>query len=291
MPFRPHWINKKYFLVRINREEQKKKRETLGSGLLVADYKNSFMQNNMQHGEIVMIGDDSTNWLEEAKEGDTLIFSHFIEGSMESFDNKAQAALNNEYLMAEDETFNYYMVPKEEVYGVGKSDGNIFPAPNIIFAFFHKDELANSDLEKKNGLFLFSTYKDSEDQIQNEIDDLKKTLQATTNKDAQARLMMDMEALTNRVNAMRFAKFHPIFVHKDFHRNCGRKITAQDVIYCLVKGANNVQIRPYELKFKGTTYCIIKDQNVVMFTKDEPLTLRQAILAVNSQGAIPSPAL
>lgn len=285
--FRPHWINPTRFLVRINRKEQKKKRESLGeSGLLIADTKNTFMQNNMQYGELLMIGTKVEKFLPEAREGDNLIFSHFIEGSIQSYDNKEQDELNNEYLLHQDDDFNYYIVPQHEVFGVEKSDGTIIPTPNHIFATIHKDELEASLERSKGGILLYNGYRDSESELQVKIDDLKSTLQHTNNHDAQVHLTKQMEEYTGRLNAMRFAKFHPVFVNEQFNRDCGRKVTKEDVVYYLSKGANNVKIQPYELKFKGITYCILRIGSVVMVSKDEPLRIQDMVSVVNAQGKL-----
>lgn len=287
MSFRPHWINPKLFLVRVNREAQKERREKSGSIFL--DQNNTFMTRNMQYGEIVMIGANARTILSlpEAQEGDNLIFQHFIEGSTQAYNTEGQSELNNEYLLSQDDVFNYYQVPASLVYGIEK-DGVIFPTTKHIFASFHKDEIEASESTSKGGLILIDNYRESEEDIQLKIDDIKATLQHTVNHEAQVKLTRDMEALSSRLNSFRFGKFHPLFVHNNFHRDCGRKITKEDVLYYVIKGAGNVKAKPYELEFKGTTYLILNADSVQMVSKDEPLRIEEIneVLFATSKGEL-----
>src|ERR1035437_8362497 len=68
-----------YFIVKIEIEKQKERKEKIGSLYIHASY--TFMRRNMQQGEIVAIGSIVATQFPQAKVGDTLIFHHFVEGS------------------------------------------------------------------------------------------------------------------------------------------------------------------------------------------------------------------
>src|ERR1700749_1621609 len=96
MSLRPH---KAYFLVKINKQEQKDRVEKTDSGIYLApNY--VWLTRCMQNAEIVAIGDFAHKSFPEARVGDTLIIHHFIEGDDET---------PTEYLVDSDETYNYYV--------------------------------------------------------------------------------------------------------------------------------------------------------------------------------------
>lgn len=161
MSLRPH---KAYFLVKINKEQQKKRLEQTDSGIFLAmNY--VFMTRCMQNAEIVDIGEFAHKAFPEAKIGDTLIIHHFIEGDEDG----------SEYLVDTDKIFNYYVcsgycLPGERVLAYGIWDGEkLISHPGYIFLESEPvvppkslDEIINSKTEvSSSGLLLFTDWKET----------------------------------------------------------------------------------------------------------------------------------
>lgn len=70
--------HKQFFIVKIDKKAQQAKREKTSSGIYLSQ-QFLFMKYNLQHGEIVSIGERATQDFPDAKIGDTLFFSHIVE--------------------------------------------------------------------------------------------------------------------------------------------------------------------------------------------------------------------
>lgn len=151
-----------FFIVKINIEEQKNRKEKVGSLYLHSGEVQ--MQRNMQHGEIVGIGSNVTKVLPEANVGDVLLFHHFVEGS----------SRDKSSLIHSDETYNYYTVTvcefngrRNETYGVW--DGTkITPHKDFIFIEAEKkaeslpmDEYIEKNTTQVGSLILFNDWEET----------------------------------------------------------------------------------------------------------------------------------
>lgn len=151
-----------YFIIKINIEEQKNRKEKIGS--LYVHTSHTFMQRNQQMGEIVAIGHIAHKQFPEAEIGNTLIFHHFVEGT----DSK------NSNLIYADNEFYYYNVTasdfnghRNETYAVYQN-GSIIPHPDFIFIEpeMKPKDIAVDDFIEQNttqvgNLILFNNWDDT----------------------------------------------------------------------------------------------------------------------------------
>lgn len=133
-----------YFYIRINKEQQKDRKEKIGSLYIPPDY--VYMKRNMQCGEILAIGSKAREYFPQAKVCDVLIMHHIVENHEKSF------------FIDSDENFNYYMVQGFEVpgernvtYGVWNGT-EIIPNKDYMFLEVEKIESDLSDLEVQSNL-------------------------------------------------------------------------------------------------------------------------------------------
>lgn len=175
MPLRPH---KAYFLVKINKEEQKNRREKTNSGIYLApNY--VWMTRCMQNAEIVAIGEFAHKSFPEAKIGDTLLMHHFIEGGDED--------QGDNFLVDSDEKFNYYVcagycLPGERVltYGIWTGE-KLISHPAWVFLETEPaplelslQEVINEKTElNAGGIVVFKNWKETREDKENKMAALK----------------------------------------------------------------------------------------------------------------------
>lgn len=163
---------KQYILIRISREEQKAKKEKIGSLFIAPD--ELYMQYNMQCGEIVEIGEKAQREFPEAKVGHIAIIHHFVEG-------ESEASSRDQYLVHQDDAYNYYvvtpcLVPGKNIDIYGVWDGEkIIPHKDYVLVEPDPkvkvpetpDEYIESALKKTDGgIYVFSDWKDTyEDKV------------------------------------------------------------------------------------------------------------------------------
>jgi len=166
-----------FFIIKINKHQQKETRET--DGVLAISYNYVFMQHEVQNGEIVSIGELAQKLFPDAKIGYTLIFHHFVTGKGVE-DREASP-----YLVHEDENFNYYKVTVRSYNGdrnltYGVWDGEkITPHKDFIFLEVpdNKKEVVKTDtlIEIKNWSESRDKKNDRLAEIKSSIGELTKT--------------------------------------------------------------------------------------------------------------------
>lgn len=234
----------RYILIRINKSEQKDKKERLGAIILAPDH--TFMQYNMQCGEIIGIGERAERAFPEAKVGFTAIFHHFVEGESD------QEATEN-YLVDSDETYNYYVITPCEVPGknvdiYGVWDGEkIIPHPSYIFLSPDPklkvpdtpDEYINSAIKKtEGGIFVFSDWKETYEEKTSKMEKIKeqiKNLSINLNlpgvRETVFRLEEEMEVMSRELNKVTCSpyliEYAPSIVSEWFDR----KVDAGDQLF------------------------------------------------------------
>ena len=191
-----------YFIIKISIEFQKKKRELIDN-LMYRSPDFTFMQNEIQYGEITAIGSSAAKEFPQASIGDTLIFHHFVTGK--SLEDNGE----NPYLLDCDNEFNYYIVTamyfegeKNLTYGVIKN-GEIIPHKDYIFL---SEQVQEEMVVDESGLITVN-YSESRDErgdkmkeIKNQVKELTKTAitedlqKGIENKE---RLMSQMSKLNN----------------------------------------------------------------------------------------------
>lgn len=264
-----------YFLIRIKRADQKAKREKVG--IIHISPKETFMVYNVQHGEIIGVGNKAAEYFPEAKIGYTLICHHFVQ---DASDHEAKV----DHLVHQDETYNYYVVTAYEVPGkknetFGVWDGEkIIPNKDYVFLEPEKpaitwetpDDYINSAMQKtQSGLLIFNEWKDTKEtkiqrmqKLKAEIGSLCKTgmsnptaRQMVVNKEA------ELEKLSADINTVKFEPFTVVAAPDRLSRGFGFKINPGRVIYIMSDAAQmgievmgkNYRIAKVDVKYIGYT--------------------------------------
>ena len=137
-----------YFIVKVNKLEQQKRREMIGNIYLSPSH--TFMTRELQGSEIVEIGTAAHDYFPEAKIGDFLLYHHFITG-------KTDERKHLFYFVDEDGINEYYVVTamaipgeKNMCYGVWNGK-EIIPNPDYIFLEIPKEEEGDNFEMEFNG--------------------------------------------------------------------------------------------------------------------------------------------
>lgn len=234
-----------YIIVRINKINQRNKKEKAGILHIVTDSKNE--ARNMQCGEVAGVGANVPDIFPQLKIGQTAILHWFVE-SMQK-DNK----------IFEDETYNYYAATvsehngkANETYGVWDGE-NIIPNPAYIFLEkpyipkrgFSPEEFIEAATKKTDsGLFLFEewdeTRTDKEQKmakINTEIQSLTKTKMSADLKNGIAVKEAELASLSNEINkqCIEFYKVAAINpdMNEEIESSFGRKIEIGEKVAAL----------------------------------------------------------
>jgi len=249
-----------YFIVKINIEKQKERKEKIGS--LYVHYAHTHMQRNLQEGEIVAIGSKAATQFTEATIGDTLIIHHFVEGSETEKSN----------FIYSDGTFNYYNVTASEYNGhrnecYGKWEGEeIIPHPEFVFIEPEEkvkeitaDEFIDKNTKQVGSLLLFSNWTDTRESLE------EKAAQITTEikNQSQGKSMSDStkmgleekqkeaEKITASLNKKEYKPYKVAFAHPYF------TFKEKKNIYALSMAAQ------LELEVRGKNYIVMQAKYAV----------------------------
>lgn len=266
--FSPKSINKRFVLVRINRQKQREKRQKVGSILLPPG---QVHQNyNQQQGEILMIGKEAQKLIAEMQPGDTLLFHHSIEGQAYLEEQNPHVKLintwdiyNNEYV---DPEWIYYMVRTDFIYGVKKQDGSIFVHPDLILAIAAPDEENNRNLKRVGTLYLFENFKEERKDIEDRL--MKMKYEAETHKERAGQIMEEMERITKSLNKKRAGAFMPVFIGKRIKR--AFYPTWLDTTYCIwyeFLGSKNTTPQVTTINVDGYDFYILRADFILMAKK------------------------
>lgn len=258
---RPH---SPYFLIKISRKDKEKAKEKVGS-IFVAPSQ-TFMQYNLQCGEIVDIGDGAAKYFPQAKIGHTLIIHHFCEANSDT-------EATEEHLVHWDDEYNYYVVTAYEYNGknveaYGVWDGEkIIPNKDYVFLKtivpVHKDlppdEIINQQLKvSKHGLLVFENWTDSREskeakmaEVKNEVESLSKS--GTNKRHIQqgiAEKEMDMNKMSAEINKQKYLPYTVAYANIDLR--IGRRVAEGDTLYMLNIACST------EIKFNNVNYIVTK---------------------------------
>lgn len=255
-----------YFLIKISRKDKEKAKEKVGS-IFVAPSQ-TFMNYNLQCGEIVSIGEGAAKYFPEAEIGHTLIMHHFVESNN---DNEAK----EEHLIHWDEDYNYYVVTAYEFNGkncetYGVWDGEkIIPNKDYIFLKtivpIHKDlppdELINQQLSvSKHGILLFENWTDSRESKESKMAEVKKEVESLsksgTNKRHVQQGITEKEAEMNKmsaeINKQKYSPYTVAYANKDLVEWFDRDVIEGDTLYMLNIACST------EINFMGVNYIVTK---------------------------------
>jgi len=149
-----------YFLIKIGKEQQKEKKEKIGSLYFPQEY--IYMTREVQFGTIIAIGESNNEEIKSAKDvmpmasvGDYLLVHHFISGKK---DGKGECF----YFIGEDDEFNYYAVncfavegERPLAYAVARGS-EVIPTPDYIFL---EQPVEEEGFVEKDGLQVYKSKK------------------------------------------------------------------------------------------------------------------------------------
>lgn len=259
-----------FFLIRIDKEKQKEyKYRASGSSLIYQPQTAIFHSKNMEHGEIVQIGDrilanpEFYGAFDNCKIGDTLI-THWSVETTPPID--------------EDEKYYYYVVQESNVRGYFDGE-TITPHPRYVFLknedaidwVGEYDGFFNEKIKKtESGLILIADWKDSELGITHK----KEFIRAKIMELSRSRRTPDVQAEIERLGAEEIAlnkdtkksiwlPYKVAFSSKTLNRDCGTEVKEDDILFCLNKAAQyicNFQNKPYKYIICPTDYVAFLDK-------------------------------
>ncbi len=243
---------KHYFLVRINRKEQKEREEKIGSIYIPPTY--THMTRCMENAEIVAIGERAHEEFPEARVGDRLIIHHFIEGATDDHGN-------HEWLVDQDEVYNYYVVPSHEYngernmcYGVYNGE-TIIPSKDYIFLNDAPPPKPKRTIDKilddaikttASGLIVFKEWKQERPDVEEEMKRLEQdNIQLASNfgnpnidlgrlREAEQQYKENdkrIKELSKLINLKEYKPFTVAFYNRMLARDFGTHITPKDFVF------------------------------------------------------------
>lgn len=265
------------FLVRVNKEEQKAFKERIGKNSpFFMPVGLTFNSRNMEHGEIIQIGEDLKiyGW-EDCRPGHTLIFHHTVE------DNSNSA--NKQFWVFDDEEFNYYAIDELNVRGYYDGE-RVVPHPNYVFlknipCFDESEETdtvtGNKIKKSAGGLFLMADWENSSSNIAQKSEKIKQRIESLAKSKRTDEIQLVMESLEKeRIELNRKAqmkKFLPYRLawsgsNRKLDRDFGRKLVEDDVLFCYNKAClyiTNFQDREYSYIICPTEHIggLLNDKN------------------------------
>lgn len=235
-----------YFIVKIDKTTQENRKEKIGS--LILHHQHTFMQRNLQCGEITSIGHKANEIFPEAKVGDTLIFHHFVEGD-EHGSNHVGADENSNYYYVTASNYNGH---RNETYGIWNSYV-IIPHKDFVFVEPKKEEhIANveSRTEKIGSLFVFTDWTESREEkekktevLREEIKQLSKTTMNDQLKIGIEEKEREAEKITSNINKKEYLPYNVAYANPS--------LGAKDIVYSLSAAALT------EIEFMDKKYIVI----------------------------------
>lgn len=246
-----------YFIIKINIEEQKKRKEKIGS--LYVHTSHAFMQRNMQIGEIIAIGNIASKQFPEAKVNDMLIFHHFVEGSEKEKSNMIHA----------DDEFYYYNVTalefnghRNETFGIYRN-GEIIPHPDFVFIEpaqkpkqITADEFIEQNTKQVGNIILFNNWKETREQKEEKsktiMEEIKSQSKGKNLSDSVKRGLSEKqyeaEKLTASLSKQQYIPLKVAFAHPS--------LKAKEKVYSLNIGSQMT------LEVEGKEYIVIHTKYV-----------------------------
>jgi co-chaperonin GroES (HSP10)/Skp family chaperone for outer membrane proteins len=243
-----------YFLVKVPMLEEKTNRQMEGSLFLPPD--TVFFTKNTQSGEIVGIGEGAAKKLQGVKVGDTLLFHHFIQGTMEKGNNRSS------FIFSED-GFNYYAVTAYSFKGKGCQAFGYFDGksivPNVDYVFLEGNQIPKESDELKSDVLTIPEIKKMSDRdIQKRLRHIKAKIKNFTRSrltDDAKREISQMDAEREKLTMFKHKKEY--VAYKVAHTHPSQKINSK-VVFALNLATN------YTLSFKEKDYRVVEKKYIGM---------------------------
>ena len=252
-----------YFLIRVNIQEQKEKKEKIGRFYTSPDHQ--YMIYNMEWGEVIGIGEKAHKDFPEVRVGDTLIYHHFVQ-------NESKKKAQEKHLIHEDETYYYYTVTsssfngrRNETYGA-VIEGEIVPHPDFVFLDVDapKERHASSDNFEKakmsvsaGGILLFNEWQISEDEMSDKMQKLKaeasRMAKNGMQKDGVAEAVLrkeeEMEMMSRELNKVKILPYILKYSHPSLSTILKTNLKKEELLYIESRAAATI-ISVKEKKFR-----------------------------------------
>lgn len=172
----------RFILVKINKEDQKNRREKIGRLIFPPLY--TKMRRELQYGEIVSVGYKVKKDFPHMEEGMTILFHHFVSGK------EGENTDYGRYHIHTDEIYNYYLISglceegrDIEYYGVWDGE-KIIPHPTYIFLQkeqppekFSPEDILSQTTVTAAGILVFNNWKESREERTEKMEKLKSEIQ------------------------------------------------------------------------------------------------------------------
>ncbi len=258
--------NGHYILIKTSRAEEKERKEKKGSIYLPSSQ--IFMTRNLQHGEVVSIGDKAQKAFPEVKVGHTLLVHHFVQAENEQ-------SSKDEHLVYQDKKFNYYVVSVYQIAGKTAEayatwDGEkLMPNPYYIFLEYDPPVTMDMDVEtmiaksmtvSASGILTFKDWTESREvkeekmaQLKMEIDGLTKS---GTNKPHIIEAIKEKEQrlniLSDQINGKYFAPYTVAAFNPALNESFNGQMKVGSTIYVWSIAAQTT------IEFFGKEYRVVK---------------------------------
>lgn len=240
-PFSPN------FLIKVPKQEEIDKRERVGEVYLHPSF--VWMTRNTQCGIIHNISKEAHLQLPDAKVGDILITHHFVQGS-HSINESGM-----DFLVHEDDTYNYYNVVAKEGYGKNNQSYAVYNGKEIIphkqYVFLEK-EFPKEIVEDE--------YIETPDDVQSKLESIKAEIMslAKTRNNPEIAIAIQKKEREQLEMGKKMHKKEYIKV-KVAYANPLSGLKNGSIVYALTLGCativefNNVEYRIAELKYIAAT--------------------------------------
>lgn len=251
-----------YFIIKIEIEKQKQRKEKIGSLFVHASH--TFMQRNVQSGQIVSIGEIAAKQFPQAKIGDELIVHHFCE--------------NEDHLVFSDEIYNYYIITasnyngkRNETYGAF-SNGNIIPHPEFVFIepeIKEKEIAANRVIDCRTkqvgSLILFENWEEKRESKEEKakilMDEIKNSSKGKSLRDDVKIALEDKQSeagkLTSSLNKKQYLPYEISAYNPILQRSYNKDLKTVSKILALDQAAMTT------LEFNSKEYIIVESKYCV----------------------------
>jgi hypothetical protein len=277
-PTRYSELMPQYFLIKIGKEEQKEKKEKMGSLYFPSAY--TYMRRELQWGTIEQIGTEAGQYFPQAEIGDFLLIHHMATG-------KKTDKGYNFFLVDEDADFNYYIINGFEfngdrnlVYGIAKGT-EIIPSPDYIF--LELEQVQPDSYVSSSGLTLVPEKKKTraewseimkknlarckqlarnlpQNQLHEQIIMANARFKELYQYSFQEIKRLEAENLqiSKNINKKRYVTFKALFINPDWNeaveRSFGEKINPGEFVYMLNLACNT------EVDILGKTYIVAENK-------------------------------
>lgn len=257
-----------YVMIKTSRQQERERREK--SGILYIPNSAVYMTRNLQHGEIVGIGDKAKQFFPELENGQTLLVHHFVQA-----ENEANA--KDEHLVHQDEEFNYYVVTvyeiagkNSEAYATVTKDGRIIASPvyvlmDYVQPFNENTDVNDEDALQRNmhvstgGIITFKDWKESREDKEEKMEKMKIEIEnlskSGNEKDHIRKGILDRQAQMDRIssdlNKREFVKYTVAAFHPSLADEFDEDLKVGSTIYVLNMAAQTT------ISFMGKEYRVV----------------------------------